>query len=89
MATALSDLNIGRAVPWLPLSEGARAREVLVVGAGLGGLAAAVRLAAHGYRVRVLERGGVDLDGGPLLWAWGHGTQGGWVVRVVPRSVLL
>jgi phytoene dehydrogenase-like protein len=29
---------------------------VLVVGAGLGGLAAAVRLAARGYRVRVLER---------------------------------
>lgn len=33
-----------------------RRREVLVVGAGLGGLAAAVRLAARGWRVRVLER---------------------------------
>ncbi|HYC31739.1 MAG TPA: phytoene desaturase family protein [Gemmatimonadales bacterium] len=33
-----------------------RARHVLVIGAGLGGLAAAVRLRHHGYRVTVVER---------------------------------
>ncbi len=33
-----------------------RPREIVVVGAGIGGLAAAIRLAAQGHRVRVLER---------------------------------
>lgn len=55
MATVLSDvLRAGSPAP--PTPDAAPPREVIVVGAGLGGLAAAVRLAAQGYRVRVLER---------------------------------
>ncbi len=55
MATALSDV-LRAGSPALPTAEARPPREVIVVGAGLGGLAAAVRLAAQGYRVRVLER---------------------------------
>ncbi len=32
------------------------AKDVLVIGAGLGGLATALRLTTHGYRVRILEK---------------------------------
>ena len=39
-----------------PPGGGPRTRHVLVIGAGLGGLAAAVRLRHRGYRVTVLER---------------------------------
>lgn len=56
MATALSDIQLDVAPPTGRDPGSSPAREVLVVGAGLGGLAAAVRLAAKGYRVRVLER---------------------------------
>ena len=57
MATALSDIELDVASRDLAdVSASSAGREVLVVGAGLGGLAAAVRLAAKGYRVRVLER---------------------------------
>ena len=31
-------------------------QDAIVIGAGLGGLAAAMRLGAKGYRVRVLDR---------------------------------
>ena len=37
-------------------SAGEAGREVLVIGAGLGGLSAAVRLRAQGYRVTVVEQ---------------------------------
>jgi len=39
-----------------------RARRAVVIGSGFGGLAAAVRLGARGYRVTVLER--LDAPGG-------------------------
>ena len=38
------------------MSDQGNMKQVLVVGAGIGGLAVAIRLAARGYRVRVLER---------------------------------
>ncbi len=43
-------------------AEGLRRPHAVVIGAGLGGLAAAVRLGARGYRVTVLER--LDAPGG-------------------------
>lgn len=56
MATAMSEI-VAATPPAVPgRAERPAAREVLIVGAGLGGLSAAVRLAAQGYRVRVLER---------------------------------
>ncbi|HEX6737647.1 MAG TPA: FAD-dependent oxidoreductase, partial [Vicinamibacteria bacterium] len=39
----------------VPQSRSVGARRVLVVGAGMGGLAAALRLAQRGFRVRLLE----------------------------------
>ena len=56
MATALSDIQVDVVSRLGGRLESSPDREVLVVGAGLGGLAAAVRLASKGYRVRVLER---------------------------------
>ena len=44
-----------------PAADG-RGRRVLVIGAGIGGLATAVRLAHAGYRVTVVERH--DVPGG-------------------------
>jgi len=56
VAAAVSEI-VGEAPPASArLHPPARQREVLIVGAGLGGLASAVRLAARGYRVRILER---------------------------------
>lgn len=47
--------------PRVPLA-GADAPHAIVIGSGLGGLAAAIRLGARGYRVTVLER--LDAPGG-------------------------
>ncbi|PJF48091.1 MAG: phytoene desaturase [Chloroflexi bacterium] len=38
--------------------------DVIVIGAGIGGLSAAIRLAAHGYRVTLLEK--LDRPGGKM-----------------------
>jgi len=45
-----------------PISAGPDAPHAVVVGAGLGGLAAAIRLGARGYRVTLLDR--LDQPGG-------------------------
>jgi 1-hydroxycarotenoid 3,4-desaturase len=62
-----------------------RGKRILVIGAGMGGLAAAADLARQGYKVTVLERasysggkmrevdvGGAKIDGGPTVFtmAW-------------------
>ena len=47
----------------------ARPRAVAVVGAGLAGMSAAIRLAERGYRVRLVERNGYL---GGKLGAWPH-----------------
>src|SRR3954447_18391364 len=44
------------------LSRAARRPHAVVIGSGFGGLAAAIRLAARGYRVTVLEK--LDQPGG-------------------------
>ena len=49
-----TELPIGEANPQAPLA--------LVIGSGFGGLAAAVRLCAKGWRVQVLEK--LDEPGG-------------------------
>ncbi|MFT5354261.1 MAG: phytoene desaturase [Polyangiales bacterium] len=46
----------------LPLQTGADAPHALVIGAGFGGLAAAIRLGVRGYRVTVVDR--LDQAGG-------------------------
>jgi len=48
--------------PGVPLRAGADAPQAVVIGAGFGGLAAAVRLLVRGYRVIVLDR--LDQAGG-------------------------
>jgi phytoene desaturase len=62
------------------VTQGAKARDIIVIGAGVGGLAAAIRIAARGHNVTVLERlerpggklnlivdGGFRFDTGPSL----------------------
>jgi len=56
VATLLSDIHADAVHSSRDHSRSPSPREVLVIGAGLGGLSAAVRLAARGYRVRILER---------------------------------
>ena len=49
-------------LPPTPARAGPEAPLALVIGSGFGGLAAAIRLAARGYRVQVLEK--LDVPGG-------------------------
>ena len=66
------------------LTENTTSPKALVIGAGLGGLAAAMRLGAKGYRVTVLDR----LDGpggrGSALWREGHRFDLGPTIVTVP-----
>ena len=61
------------------------APHAVVIGAGLGGLASAMRLGAKGYRVTVLDR----LDGpggrGSAIWAEGHRFDLGPTIVTVPQ----
>jgi phytoene dehydrogenase-like protein len=69
-------------------------RTVVVIGAGMGGLTTAIRLARHGYRVRVVEArgetgglaggveaGGVSFDAGPYILLDRPGLD--WTCRVL------
>jgi len=57
----------------------------VVIGAGLGGLAAAMRLGAKGYRVTVIDR--LDCPGGrgSALWRDGHRFDLGPTIVTVPQ----
>ena len=57
----------------------------VVIGAGLGGLAAAMRLGAKGYRVSVLDR--LDMPGGrgSAIWREGHRFDLGPTIVTVPE----
>jgi len=48
--------------------------DVVIIGAGVGGLAAAVGLVRRGHRVRVFERGERLRTGGAALSLWSNGT---------------
>ncbi|MEM8803134.1 MAG: phytoene desaturase [Pseudomonadota bacterium] len=66
-------------------TENAKAPKALVIGAGLGGLAAAMRLGAKGYRVTVLDR--LDSPGGrgSAIWRDGHRFDLGPTIVTVPQ----
>ena len=69
-------------------SAGAEAGDgasAIVIGAGLGGLAAAMRLGARGYRVTVIDR--LDTPGGrgSCIWQDGHRFDLGPTIVTVPK----
>ena len=57
----------------------------LVIGAGLGGLASAMRLGARGYRVTVLDRLDVPGGRGSAIWRDGHRFDLGPTIVTVPQ----
>ncbi|MEM9523055.1 MAG: phytoene desaturase family protein, partial [Pseudomonadota bacterium] len=62
-----------------------RRPHAVVIGAGLGGLAAAMRLGAKGYRVSVLERLDVPGGKGSAIWRDGHRFDLGPTIVTVPQ----
>ncbi len=68
--------------PSLSSSGGAHA---LVVGAGLGGLASAMRLGARGYRVTLIDRLDVPGGRGSAIWKDGHRFDLGPTIVTVPQ----
>ena len=63
-------------------TPGARA---IVIGAGLGGLAAAMRLGAKGYRVTVIDKLDVPGGRGSAIWSEGHRFDLGPTIVTVPQ----
>ncbi|MCY4153254.1 MAG: phytoene desaturase [Aestuariivita sp.] len=59
--------------------------QAVVVGAGLGGLAAAMRLGAKGYRVTLLDRLDVPGGRGSAIWQDGHRFDLGPTIVTVPQ----
>jgi phytoene desaturase len=68
----------------LPRTSGA---DAIVIGAGLGGLAAAMRLGAKGYRVTVVDR--LDMPGGrgSSITQSGHRFDLGPTIVTVPQGL--
>ena len=66
------------------VSAGAAAHAV-VIGAGLGGLASAMRLGARGYRVTVIDRLDVPGGRGSAIWKNGHRFDLGPTIVTVPQ----
>ncbi|MEM9639320.1 MAG: phytoene desaturase family protein, partial [Pseudomonadota bacterium] len=65
-------------------AHGGRNRAI-VIGAGLGGLAAAMRLGAKGYRVTVIDRLDVPGGRGSAIWQDGHRFDLGPTIVTVPQ----
>jgi len=61
------------------------AAHAVVVGAGLGGLAAAMRLGAKGYRVTVIDKLDVPGGRGSAIWQDGHRFDLGPTIVTVPQ----
>ena len=59
--------------------------EAIVIGAGLGGLSAAMRLGAKGYRVTVLDKLDVVGGRGSALHRDGHRFDLGPTIVTVPK----
>ncbi len=59
--------------------------QAIVVGSGLGGLAAAMRLGARGYRVTVVDRLDVPGGRGSAIWQDGHRFDLGPTIVTVPQ----
>ncbi|WP_375260213.1 phytoene desaturase family protein, partial [Citreimonas sp.] len=63
----------------------ARPAHAVVIGAGLGGLASAMRLGARGYRVTVIDRLDVPGGRGSAIWKDGHRFDLGPTIVTVPQ----
>ncbi|MEO0389320.1 MAG: phytoene desaturase [Pseudomonadota bacterium] len=61
------------------------AAHAIVVGAGLGGLASAMRLGAKGYRVTVIDKLDVPGGRGSAIWQDGHRFDLGPTIVTVPQ----
>ncbi|TCP58676.1 phytoene desaturase [Rhodovulum bhavnagarense] len=59
--------------------------QAVVIGAGLGGLAAAMRLGAKGYRVTVIDKLDVPGGRGSAIWQDGHRFDLGPTIVTVPQ----
>lgn len=64
---------------------GAGRSHAVVIGAGLGGLASAMRLAARGYRVTVIDKLDVPGGRGSAIWKDGHRFDLGPTIVTVPQ----
>lgn len=62
-----------------------RGPKAVVIGAGLGGLAAAMRLGAKGYRVTVIDKLDVPGGRGSAIWKDGHRFDLGPTIITVPH----
>ncbi|WP_143535141.1 phytoene desaturase [Roseivivax jejudonensis] len=67
------------------MAEAATRPHAAVVGAGIGGLAAAMRLGAMGYRVTVIDRLDVPGGRGSAIWKDGHRFDLGPTIVTVPQ----
>ncbi len=66
-------------------ARGAHRPHAVVIGAGIGGLASAMRLGAKGYRVTVVDRLDVPGGRGSALWRDGHRFDLGPTIVTVPQ----
>ncbi|ETX15920.1 phytoene dehydrogenase [Roseivivax halodurans JCM 10272] len=69
----------------MPRSSAAARPHAVVIGAGLGGLASAMRLGAKGYRVTVIDRLDVPGGRGSAIWQDGHRFDLGPTIVTVPQ----